>query len=68
MHFAVDEHCRRFIAMAPLMFISSSNAEGLCDVSPKGEAPDFAHVLSERLLVIPERAGNRRADTLRNIL
>lgn len=64
----LDEHCRRFIAMAPLMFISSANAAGLCDVSPKGDAPGFARVLSERLLVIPERPGNRRADTLRNIL
>jgi PPOX class probable FMN-dependent enzyme len=64
----LDEHCRRFIALAPLLFISSANADGQCDVSPKGDAPGFVHVLDDKLLAIPERAGNRRADTLRNIL
>jgi uncharacterized protein len=64
----LDEHCRQFIALAPLLFISSANAEGQCDVSPKGDAPGFVHVLSEKLLGIPERAGNRRTDTMRNIL
>jgi PPOX class probable FMN-dependent enzyme len=64
----LDEHCRRFIALAPLLFISSANADGLCDVSPKGDAPGFVHVLDEKLLAIPERAGNRRTDTMRNIL
>ena len=64
----LDEHCRRFIALAPLLFISSANADGQCDVSPKGDAPGFVHVLDDKLLAIPERAGNRRTDTLRNIL
>ena len=64
----LDAHCRRFIALAPLLFISSANADGQCDFSPKGDAPGFVHVLDGKLLAIPERAGNRRADTLRNIL
>jgi len=64
----LDAHCRQFIALAPLLFISSANADGLCDVSPKGDAPGFVHVLDEKLLAIPERAGNRRTDTMRNIL
>jgi uncharacterized protein len=64
----LDDHCRRFIALAPLLFISSSNAAGLCDVSPKGDVPGFVRVLSEKLLAIPERPGNRRTDTMRNIL
>jgi uncharacterized protein len=64
----LDEHCRQFIALAPLLFISSANVEGQCDVSPKGDAPGFVHVLDDKLLVIPERAGNRRTDTMRNIL
>jgi PPOX class probable FMN-dependent enzyme len=64
----LDEHCRNFISLAPLLFISSANAEGQCDVSPKGDAPGFVHVLDEKLLAIPERAGNRRTDTMRNIL
>lgn len=64
----LDEHCRHFIALAPLLFISSSNTAGLCDVSPKGDVPGFVRVLSEKLLAIPERPGNRRTDTMRNIL
>jgi hypothetical protein len=64
----LDEHCRQFIALTPLLFISSANADGQCDVSPKGDAPGFVHVLDEKLLAIPERAGNRRSDTMRNIL
>ncbi|HEX8730826.1 MAG TPA: MSMEG_1061 family FMN-dependent PPOX-type flavoprotein [Ktedonobacterales bacterium] len=64
----LDEHCRRFIALAPLLFISSVNDAGRCDVSPRGDAPGFARVLDATRLVIPERPGNHRADTLRNIL
>lgn len=64
----LDDHCRRFIALAPLLFISSASGAGPSDVSPKGDAPGFVRVLSEKLLAIPERPGNRRADTLRNIL
>ncbi len=64
----LDDHCRRFIALSPLLFIASANGDGLCDVSPKGDAPGFVRVLSEQLLAIPERAGNRRTDTMRNIL
>src|SRR5262249_41078927 len=64
----LDEHCRRFIALSPLLFIASANAEGLCDVSPKGDAPGFVQPLGDHLLAIPERAGNRRTDTMRNIL
>lgn len=64
----LDAHCRRFIALSPLLFISTANGAGQCDVSPRGDAPGFAHVLSDTLLAIPERPGNRRADTLRNIL
>lgn len=64
----LDAHCRRFIALSPMLFISSVSGAGLCDVSPKGDAPGFAHVLSDTLLAIPDRPGNRRADTLRNIV
>lgn len=64
----LDEHCRRFVALSPLLFIASTGAAGLCDVSPKGDAPGFARILDERRLAIPDRPGNRRADTLINIL
>jgi PPOX class probable FMN-dependent enzyme len=64
----LDAHCRRFIALAPLLFISTANGAGQCDVSPKGDAPGFVRILSETRLAIPDRPGNRRADTLRNLL
>lgn len=65
---ALDAHCRAFIALAPFLVIGTTSADGRCDASPRGDPPGFVQVLDERRLVIPERPGNRRADTLRNIL
>ncbi len=65
---ALDAHCRAFIALSPFLLISSANAAGECDVSPRGDAPGSVLVLDDRRLVIPDRPGNRRIDTLRNII
>ncbi len=65
---SLDEHCRDFIARAPFLILSTADAEGNCDASPRGDAPGFVHVLDDRHLVIPERPGNKRMDSLRNIL
>lgn len=64
----LDENCRDFIARSPFLVISTSNANGLCDVSPRGDAPGFVLTLDEKRLVIPERPGNKRADTMLNLL
>jgi PPOX class probable FMN-dependent enzyme len=64
----IDEHSRRFIAAAPFVFIASTNDDGTADVSPKGDPPGFVKVLDQRTLAIPDRLGNRRFDTYRNIL
>jgi len=64
----LDEHFRAFIALSPFLLLSSSGADGTCDVSPKGDAPGFVHVLDETRLVIPERNGNKRLDGMKNIL
>jgi len=64
---ALDKHCRAFIAASPFLVISSANAEGAADVSPRGDAPGFVAVLDERRLLIPDRPGNRRIDTLSNV-
>jgi PPOX class probable FMN-dependent enzyme len=64
----LDEHCRTFIARSPFALLGSADAEGRCDVSPKGDVPGFALVLDEQTLVIPERPGNRRGDTLGNVV
>jgi uncharacterized protein len=64
----IDDHCRDFISKSPLIFIATSNQSGLCDVSPRGDAPGFVHVLDSKHLVIPERPGNRRFDSLLNLM
>ncbi|WP_174732851.1 pyridoxamine 5'-phosphate oxidase family protein [Mesobacillus harenae] len=64
----IDEHCRDFISKSPFLVLSTTDSSGNCDVSPRGDAPGFVHILDEKHLVIPERPGNRRLDSLKNIL
>jgi PPOX class probable FMN-dependent enzyme len=64
----LDAHMRRFIAESPFLLIGTVGRDGSCDVSPRGDVPCVATVLDDRTLLIPERRGNRRADSLRNII
>lgn len=64
----LDQHCCDYISLSPLLFISTSDDQGLCDVSPRGDAPGSVFVIDDKHFVIPERPGNRRIDSLRNIL
>ena len=64
----IDRHCKYFIAKSPLIFISTSNKGGFCDVSPRGDAPGFVETMDDTYLIIPERPGNKRCDSLTNIL
>jgi PPOX class probable FMN-dependent enzyme len=64
----LDAHMRRFIAESPFLLIGTVGRDGSCDISPRGDAPGVATVLDDRTLLIPERRGNRRADSLRNII
>lgn len=64
----LDGHCRALIASSPFVLIASSDASGRMDVSPKGDPPGFVHVLDDETLAIPDRPGNRRADTFSNVL
>ncbi len=61
------EH-RAFIAASPFCLVATSDADGRCDVSPKGDPAGFAHVVDDTTLAIPERPGNKRADGFANIL
>ncbi len=63
-----DRHCRNFIAMSPFLVIASSDPAGHCDASPKGDAPGFVQVVDDTTLLIPDRLGNNRTDTLGNLL
>lgn len=65
---SLDEHCRAFIAKSPLLLISSCDGNGNMDVSPKGDPPGFVYILDDETLAIPDRPGNRRADTFCNLL
>ncbi|MFK7897932.1 MAG: pyridoxamine 5'-phosphate oxidase family protein [Myxococcota bacterium] len=59
---------RDWIAHSPFLLIATADAQGNCDVSPKGDPAGFVHVVDERTLAIPERPGNRRADGFLNVL
>ncbi|HMR31634.1 MAG TPA: pyridoxamine 5'-phosphate oxidase family protein [Geminicoccaceae bacterium] len=63
----LDAHCRRFIALSPFLALGTSDAEGRHDVSPRGDRPGFVRVLDDTTLLIPDRPGNRRFDSLDNI-
>ena len=65
---SLDEHMRRFIAHSPFVVVGTHSADGRCDASPRGDAPGFIHVIDDRTLLIPDRPGNRRVDSFRNIL
>ena len=64
----LDAHCRHFISLSPFLTIGSMRQGQGLDVSPRGDAPGFVRVLDERTLAIPDRPGNRRLDTLANIV
>lgn len=59
---------RLFVERSPLVCLATSDAGGGCDLSPRGDPAGFVRILDERTLLIPERPGNRLADSLRNIL
>ena len=64
----LDAHCRNFLAHSPFVVIGSTRPGRGTDVSPRGDAPGFARVLDDHTIVIPDRPGNNRLDTLSNIV
>jgi uncharacterized protein len=63
-----DEHCRAFIARSPFVLVATADADGRCDVSPRGGPAGFVSVLDDTRLVIPDASGNNRLDTVQNIV
>lgn len=59
---------RAWLAASPFCLVATANADGTCDVSPKGDPPGFTLVLDEATIALPERPGNARGDGLQNIL
>jgi len=64
----IDDICRRYIAAAPFIMIATRGADGLLDLSPKGDPAGFVAVLDDNTLAIPDRPGNNRLDTFENLL
>ncbi|MFF8469348.1 MSMEG_1061 family FMN-dependent PPOX-type flavoprotein [Streptomyces griseus] len=64
----LTDQARRLIACSSLVLISSADAGGNCDVSPRGGPAGFVSVLDSRTVAIPDATGNKRLDTLQNVI
>ncbi|MEV5986322.1 MSMEG_1061 family FMN-dependent PPOX-type flavoprotein [Streptomyces sp. NPDC052051] len=64
----LTEQTRALIGCSSLVFIGSADTEGRADVTPRGGPAGFVSVLDERTLVIPDATGNKRLDTMHNVL
>ncbi len=64
----LNELTRQFVERSPFVCIATGRPDGGLDVSPRGDPAGFVRVLDERTLLLPDRPGNRLADTLTNLL
>ncbi|MBA3605693.1 MAG: pyridoxamine 5'-phosphate oxidase family protein [Acidimicrobiia bacterium] len=64
----LDEHCADFLAKSPFFVLSTADATGVCDASPKGGPPGFVRVLDEHRLAWPDYSGNNRLDSFQNLV
>ena len=63
----IDQYQHRFIAHSPFAVLATADATGLADCSPRGDYPGFVKVLDQRTLAIPDRPGNKLADSFTNL-
>lgn len=63
----LDRHCRAFIAASPFFVMATSDDQGRCDATPRGDAPGSVVVRDDTTLLIPDRTGNNRVDSMMNI-
>jgi len=59
---------RQFVERSPFLCLATSAADGTCDVSPRRDPAGFVRILDDQTLLLPDRPGNRLADSLRNVL
>ena len=64
----LDKYSKEYISRSPFVCIGSADETGKADVSPRGDPPGFVQVLDDNTLFIPDRPGNRRVDTMSNII
>lgn len=65
---ALNYLTREYVERSPFVLVATSDPTGACDLSPRGDPAGFVRILDDRTLLLPERPGNRIADTLTNIL
>jgi uncharacterized protein len=63
----ISDHYRRFIEASPFVVLATSGPEGL-DCTPRGDPAGFVRVVDSRTVMLPDRRGNNRIDSLRNIV
>ena len=63
----LDKHTRHFISLSPFLVLSTAGENGT-DASPRGDAPGFVAVIDDETIVIPDRPGNNRVDSMTNIM
>lgn len=64
----LDEFSREYIQKSPFLILSTADAGGRCDASPKGDAPGFVEIVDDRTIIIPDRPGNKLAYGHENVL
>src|SRR5437764_13879427 len=65
---AIDAHAKKFIEMSPFCVLATSGADGSVDASPRGGSVGFVHVAGPNRLLMPDRSGNNRIDSFRNVV
>ena len=66
--YKLDNHTRHFISLSPFFVLSTSSSSLGTDASPRGDAPGFVKVVDDHTLVVPDRMGNNRVDSMKNIM
>ena len=64
----LDRYSRQFIELSPFCCLATSDGKGHADVTPRGDKPGFVRVLDDSTLLIPDRPGNNRMDSMRNVI
>ncbi|MBA2401174.1 MAG: pyridoxamine 5'-phosphate oxidase family protein [Bradyrhizobium sp.] len=64
----IDVHAKKFIGMSPFCVLATSGSDGSVDASPRGGNPGFIHVAGPKAVLMPDRSGNNRIDSFRNIV
>jgi len=63
----LNDLTRQFVERSPFVCVATARPDGGLDVSPRGDPAGFVRILDERTLLLPDRPGNRLADSLRNV-